>query len=257
MLEIWSVADLRRPGRLSGIGRALDLDPDFRPTRLGVNPAPRRRVASVEAEFKAWEGTLSPKANQLWFFKRLEPPRSDCGPLEILGPSFSIRPHHLILDYEADWFTQPDRLDALAALFVRACDAMGAFYGRAALGEIYTQRNELLEKAHWDRFLPQFDRELPDVYWLNFFGPGYVEFWGERLEGLGARSAVTQTGGRVIWASESPFVHDAALSRVTDYPFKRAFYDRLGIDTFMHEGQRQGAPGQYVPSLDVHRRIAA
>lgn len=257
MLEVWSLADLRRPGMLSGLGRALDANSDLRPTRLGPNPAPRRRVASIEAEFKGWESKLSPNDNHLWFFKRVELPKSDGGFLEVLGPSFAIRPHDLILDYEADWFTQPERLEAIAAFCTRVCDSMHAFYGRLALGQMYRQRNEMLETAGWARALPQFDRELPDVYWLNFFGPGYVEFWGPRLEGLGVRSVATQTGGLLIWASESPFVYDPAASRITDYAFKHPFYDRLGIDTFMHEGQRQGKSGEYVPALDIHHRFAA
>lgn len=177
--------------------------------------------------------------------------------LEVLGPSFGIRPHHLLLDYEADWFDRPERLEALARYAARVCDAMRAFYARLGLGVMYTQRNDMLEQSGRDFLLPQLERELPDVYWLNFFGPGYVEFWDGRLDGLGVRSIDTRRGGRLIWATDSPFIFNPAAKRVTDYPFKRPFFDRLGMDTFMHETQRPGGVGQLVPGMDVHRRLSA
>jgi hypothetical protein len=105
------------------------------------------------------------------------------------------------------------------------------------------------------RVFPDFERELPDVYWLNFFGPAYLARWGKRLDGLGVRRD-TVAGGLIVWATDEP----PAVSEVTaiaDYPFKAAFYAALGRDTFTSEAQQPGAKGEHVPMFDAHRRYAA
>jgi hypothetical protein len=40
-----------------------------------------------------------------------------------------------------------------------------------------------------------FERELPDLYWLNYLGPGCVSYFGDRLGTLGVRREPTKTGG--------------------------------------------------------------
>ena len=86
-----------------------------------------------------------------------------------------------------------------------------------------------------------------DVYWLNAFGPAFVERWGARLDGVGVRQIDTSTGGRVIWAADTPFLFDPEVSSTEDYPWKQPFYDALGRDTFVH--RTQIGVGAGVPSL--------
>ena len=57
----------------------------------------------------------------------------------------------------------------------------------------------------------------------------------------------------VVWATETPFVHDPAVPSMTVYPWKRSFYDALGLDTFLHERWHDTGRGVYVPTFDEHR----
>jgi hypothetical protein len=92
---------------------------------------------------------------------------------------------------------------------------------------------------------------------LNFFGPGYLDLWGaSALDGLGVRQRPTANGGVVVWATETPFIFDPGASGLTDYAWKRPFYDRLGWDTIIHENWRDPGAGVRVPTYQDHRRFA-
>ncbi len=110
-----------------------------------------------------------------------------------------------------------------------------------------------------DRRRPSLGRPGPrgsDVYWWNYFGPAFVERWGGRINSLGFKQVRTAAGGVVIWASNSPFVYNPKLKRLGDYSWKRPFYEALGADVFMWEGQKQREPGEVVPGWDDHHRAA-
>jgi hypothetical protein len=147
-------------------------------------------------------------------------------------------------------------------LLLEVARAINAFYGRCVDSSMLIQRNRLFDG---DRFcldtrrsqaLP--DREIQDVYWLNYFGPGYIEFWGEDKvnELVKGYEEVNQfaDGAICIQTTPLPTKADPAITGIKDYPWKRHFYEVLGYNTFMHETYEGGAPGQYVPTLDVHRK---
>jgi hypothetical protein len=99
------------------------------------------------------------------------------------------------------------------------------------------------------------DRVVSDVYWVNYFGPGYVERWGlERLMAIGVRSVVRPSGAVAIWATEMPPLVDATCLRLADYPFKASFYEALGRRTFTFESMDLPEPGEVVPTLHDHRQ---
>ena len=110
-----------------------------------------------------------------------------------------------------------------------------AFYGRV----LRFTSNDRIE-------LPVFDRELWDVHWLNYWGPGYVEHWDGRLDQLGIRQERTANGGVIVWATATP------LEGVDGRQFRAA----LGSDVFMVGRSRRGEPGELVPSYEVHKRFA-
>jgi hypothetical protein len=93
-----------------------------------------------------------------------------------------------------------------------------------------------------------------DVYWLNYFGPAYVEMWGERISGLGIRQEPTANGGLVIWATETPFVFVDGIGSFMDYPWKRPFYDALGLESFVNA--RTSSWDRRVPGREDHLRHA-
>jgi hypothetical protein len=102
------------------------------------------------------------------------------------------------------------------------------------------QRGEFARASQRRQYAPAAPDEhsdrhsVRDVYWLNFFGPAYVECWGERLSGLGVRREPTANGGIVIWATETPDVYRDDVGSFMDYPWKQPFYEALGRDTFVN-----------------------
>jgi hypothetical protein len=258
-MTVFSVADLRRPGALRALGAELDRHAELRPTRIDTKDPVRAAAPSAADALGQGEGLLTPGKMQWWFLARPEKPRLSGGSLRVAdGDAVS----EFGASWDAKWFDRPERLDLLGALLAGVADAMRAMYGRVALDDMYTQRNQALDKTRVEpgrfgaRLKADFGRELPDVYWLNFFGPGFVEHWGARLDSLGVRRDRTATGGLVVWSTPTPFVHDPLIAATSDYEFKRPFYDALGFDTFMSETQRRPEPGELVPTLEVHRRLA-
>ena len=148
-------------------------------------------------------------------------------------------------------------------LFMSVCCAVEAFYGRAAeYSLMYFQREVFMANAVPHPLLrktvPDFDREIWDVYWLNYFGPGYVKFWGqEKVKALGQGYDVTclDNDAICVQTTPEPVFADPKAKGIRDYPWKQHFYEVLGENTFMHETHKQGEPGQYVPTLEDHRRF--
>ena len=259
---IYSVADLHAPGRLRSIGEAIESDPDLRPTIAARTFPPKRRLKGSLADYTAaLESRFDPAQAGGWFTERDARPR---GPGEVLlrdeGRLWVQLPHTVdgaVLD--VDWFESAERLERLSSYLERVADAVEAFYGYCALNLMVLQRVRLLKKnaVTWlgrmgsgvGRVTEDLARELPDVYWWNYFGPAYVERWGARLETLGVKRTKTPGGAMAIWATETPFVFNRNARRLDSYDWKRPFYEALGEDVFMREGQRQREPGEVVPSL--------
>jgi hypothetical protein len=258
LLEVWSIADLRSRSGLARIGRALDADPELRPERLAPRDPPRTPIASAAAAFAEWRPAARDASHDWYFFaNRKTEPRGRVT-VQIAAPMPErVALHSVTCAYPTAWFEPAERVEKLVRFFGRLVEATSAFYGRAARGAMYDQRNLLIQLAQGQleaRLFPDFEREVPDVYWLNYFGPAYLEHWGARLDGVGARRDEA-AGGVIIWATERPSAVEK-VAAITDYPFKEPFYRALGRDTFMSERQRPGAPGQHVPTFDAHRRKA-
>jgi hypothetical protein len=251
LLDVQTVADLRSSSALAAIGRELDRDPNLRMQRFGTGDPPRTPIESAEAALRDWRPAAKDERGHWWFFlSRGDEPRGRASiVITTLDPTKALYAHSVDTTYRASWFDNPDRLDEIAGLLRRLAEATRAFYGRVALGAIYDQHNLRL-----DHLPPRDDeREIPDVYWLNYFGPGYVEFFSARLERIGVRRIRTENGGLLVWATETPFVLERG-SRVADYGFKQPFYKALGRDAFRSEDQLRGAPGEHGPTFDVLRR---
>jgi hypothetical protein len=267
--EILSVAPLQSAGRLAAIGRTLDAFPQFVPTLMGRRDPPATLRTNVEDHLVAWARTIRPGDyfTQIMARTRREPDAG--GMLWITGdiwgyPPFS--PHKLELYVDADWFMEsemPARLDDFAGLFRREIDAMDAFWGAAGLTTYRRQTNDFVMAAQlagtlvlpgmpgtgWDM------REhcLPDLYWLNYFGPAYLQRWGSAVDGLGVRREVTGNGGLLVWATATPFTFEAGATRSTDYEWKQPFFDALGWDSILHEHWRDPGRGIRVPTYEDHR----
>jgi hypothetical protein len=73
----------------------------------------------------------------------------------------------------------------------------------------------------------------------------------------GAGQEPTAKGGIVVQATATPFTFDPSALRLTDYAWKRPFYEALGWDAILHERWEDPGRGVAVPSYDDHRRFVA
>ena len=266
--RIWSVATLRSPGRLGAIGEAVDSDADFRPTKASRTFPPGRRLKGTFTQYAtALEAKFDPAEVEGWFYERELTPRGS-GEMYFVdnGRLRHNRTHDSLGAFtDTDWFASPDRLERLSAYLTRIADTMQAFHGYCALNLMTTQRIRFLKKnaSTWigrlggvGRVMEDQQREVSDIYWWNYFGPAFVERWGGRLESLGVKQTKTPAGAIVIWATDSPFVYDPKVKKLGAYEWKHPFYEALGKDVFMREGQTQREPGEVVPSWDDQHRAA-
>jgi len=259
---------LRAPGRLRAIGEMMDSDPDLRPTIAARTFPPRRRLKGSFADYAAaLEARFDPAEAEGCFFERDITPRGYGDLLLVDNGRLRINRTHEMngLFQDVDWYATDEGLHRLSDYLSRIADAMSAFHGYCVLNLINAQRIRFLKKnaMTWfgkltgvGRVLEDQVREVPDVYWWNYFGPSFVERWAGRIDSLGVKQVKTAAGGVVIWATDSPFVYDPKVKKLGDYSWKRPFYDVLGADVFMWEGQKQREPGEVVPSWDDHHRVA-
>ncbi len=250
--ELCSYADLRRPGALTHLGRALDSEPMLRLDRMDTREPVRNLIASAEAYLS--DGRELIAGEEVLFERRLFPKLSG----ELNAPAYADgegaadeefiadagRPHRFrgeMAESDRDWLFEEVNLDAFAQWFARVAAAFDAAYGYAADHQMAHQQagefGRLRREKRWAPMPPgpESDRHsLRDVYWLNYFGPAYVERWGERLARLGVRSLGTANGGVVVWATPTPFVYREDVASFMDYDWKRPFYEALGREAFVN-----------------------
>ena len=249
--DIHTTRDMLDASRLSLVEEVLDKSPIASVVKLDTNDPLRKRATQFRGELtKFIEGT----AIDSYYWLRQEGPYV---PMSGYDEGFS----DISIDLYRNSFTE-EEIKEFRKLFVDIAVAVDAFYGRSAEISMYTQRNELMKKSTWTSFsvrlFPNFNKELPDVYWLNYFGLGYVDFWGkEKIKSLSDEYEVSnfENGGICVQTSPEFVTADKHIKKVSGYNFKKHFYNVLGSDTFMHETQKPGEPGKYVPTLDDHRNL--
>ena len=263
-----SVAMLRAPGRLRAVGEAIDSDSDLRPTIAARSFPPKRRLKGTFTDYaEALETRLNPAEAEGCFFERDTTPRGYGDLLLVDDGRLRINRIHEAngLIQDVDWCRTDEHLQRVSDYLARIADAMNAFHGYCVLNLIDAQRIRFLKRnaVTWlgrltgvGRVLEDPAREVSDVYWWNYFGPSFVERWAGRIDSLGVKHVKTAAGGVVIWATDSPFVYDPKIKKLGDYSWKHPFYDVLGGDVFMWEGQKQREPGEAVPNWDDHHRAA-
>jgi len=263
-LDLYSFADLRRQGALVEVGRAFDGEPSLRPDLIDTREPMRNRIASAEGYFA--NSGMHVETDDYLFGRRQTPRLSGA----LSAPSYrdeDLRdaPHRLYAftdDADEEWLQNAANLEALARLFVRLAGAFDASYGFVADARMSRQqRGEFARLRQRRQYAPAppdetSDRHsVRDVYWLNYFGPAYLELWGKRVEGPGIRREPTANGGIVIWATETPFVFADDIASFMDYPWKKPFYEALGRDTFVNA--QSVAWDRRVPTREDHVRSLA
>lgn len=169
-------------------------------------------------------------------------------------------PVHSVVD---DAETAEAVISLAADLFV----AIDGFYGKLDTGAMRRRIMAIHSMAadegrRWippwdDQMFTIWDRWLEDVWWINLFGPAYVERWGRMaIDRLGVRQVDLPNGGVMIWSAERP-PDPSESDTITGYAHKQSFYETLGVDTFIHESLEVPSPGERVPTLLEHQRASA
>ena len=147
-------------------------------------------------------------------------------------------------------------------LFIDLCCELKAFTGFCTEHSILTQASIFhalaVENAQNRKKQPNFDYELGDIYWLNYFGPGYVDFWGkDKIKSLEKVYDIIHdtNGGIIVQTTDEPMIADYNVDRISDYKFKQPMYETLGYNTFMHETHHPGERGENVPTLEQMRNL--
>ncbi len=233
--------------------------------RIDHNEPLRNKVSSAEAYFAAEEAAPPAGEDGGWYLieRRRDPYLTGALSFQSVAPGGLVAPHRLYLttgEKDEEWPCDEANAASLAALFSRLAAALDAYYGFAT--DVRMPRQQAAElaaaRARGD-YAPQTPsvasdlHSVRDVYWLNYFGPAYVERWAERLTGLGLRQEPTDNGGVVIWATATPCTFQADIASFMDYRWKLAFYEALGKAAF---ATTAGAPWErQVPSREDHLRL--
>lgn len=252
------VADLARD-----LARAMEAHPRFIPTRAGA----REPLRALESGFAAFVEEELVRIGDKPFRIIVERPVEDFGGTIDIFPDTALDRRPVTHKIDAGLpraKLDADGLEAVVALALDAFDALEVFHGFVTTADMQAQRKGIISDAtaagrmaapRWDDPLyTSLDRVVSDVYWVNYFGPAFVDRWGiDRLEAIGQRLSKRPSGAVAVWAADAPPSVDPTVKRLTDYPWKAPFYTALGVGTFTHETTEAPERGRFVPTLQDHR----
>lgn len=253
---------------LLGLGRAVagvwDGAGDLAPDRAGFSERTKKLgaetlVGRLEA---AWSDGR--EVDDLWLYME-RPERSLSADLRLFDKLVFPTTHSA--GYSIALSRVDGQWDELADLACRVFVAIDGFVGSIDSGEQHRHQKYLLADAA-DRgriWLPPFDRRqyslhervLDGIWWLNLYGPAYVERFGRgAFEHSGVVTRWLDNGGVMVQTTDQPVARDDAITSMIGYPHQQPLVDALGADVFYHETTDEPEPGEQVPTLEDHRRAA-
>ncbi len=260
IFEIFSLAPSQRPACGRQLGETVLRHPRFLPTRVGAGDPARTKVSDLPGQLSELVDrqaddvdarlllAASERDEYLWAQLTGEPLRGH--------PPRQVRPSHLEFGSGGDQ-------EAMVDLFVGLAELVDPYFG------FLTTRANLLQQQRFEADRRREDPSPPtramgrdphvyqevcieDVYWVQVFGPAYLDRWGESaVDGLRVRQHRLRNGGLVLWATEDP-VYDDAVSVPEGYDWKQPVYDALGPERFARADQPWGEYGERVPFMTEH-----
>lgn len=237
LVDFWFLRDISSPSAATAFFDSIEQTlPELVPEEIEIAAGfPRPFITS--AAVVAW--TTNSPSRWLAYQGGLQASRRR-PPSELsVDWSFEDRPHfHGIgLKVTERFAKKPENLHRLVRLVEQVCERMLPAYGVAMHQDEFHEKNVL---EHYD---PQRETSaksgapgppecLTDLYWLNFLGEPYVEFFGlERLLKAPAHQVKSLGNGLLLLASTKPFdfgTRDvrSRVEKLKDYLGHDAFFDR-------------------------------
>jgi len=199
-LAIRSFADMSEERALA-VARAFDAHPNLRPLRVGGDPARIR----VEPSMEAIVGANGLPIEWLTVRRNEKGGAFESGSIDLrLGRGgwigeqemgtwrYSLTGHSIEQTWEADSLTEVGTVADVAGLFEELVLATDAAWGC------------VLPWSWWPRPLYTYAKaKLPGIYWLNYFGPAFVNARPALATVTGAR--ILENGGVLIRTTEQPW----------------------------------------------------
>lgn len=257
-LHLVSFADMTLE-RAVGVAAVFDAHPGLRPRKVGGDPA-RITVGDSLAALVDVNGLpvdwLTVRTNKRY-------PQFEGGEIRLFegrgGFSGSkddgawecvAHPHVVKATFLADSLPEPPDLEEVVALFTELAEAFDACYGYAASGW------ELWRVRQWARPGPGTAfilRELPNVLWLNCFGPSFVTRWPGLAQVADGRTDLPN-GGVVLRTTPDPWPEAPDDEGPFDAPWKQHVLAATGTEPFVGAVTGDGPRdlGMVVPTVEEH-----
>jgi hypothetical protein len=252
-LRVYSFADFSHD-RVVGVGAAFDAHPSLRPVKVGGDPA---RIPVGDSMAALIERSRMPID---WLTVRGIRGQVDYGEISLLpgrgsyggteeddGWHYSLFGNSVELSFDEAIPRADDFVAELEGLFCELAVAMDGCYGFVVGAEQWGRHNRWRKKDGSP--FPVITRQLPNVFWLNYFGRAFLNRWPRLADVPGARPV--GNGGVVIKTTPDPWPAEPADSGPYDAAWKTAVLAATGTDAYM---ATHGWPdaGLYVPTIDDH-----
>lgn len=250
---MYSFADFSH-GRAIGVGAAFDAHPSLRPSEVGGDPA---RIPVGESMEALIERSRMPIA---WLTVRGSRGQADYGEISLLpgrgswsgtdegdGWRYSLHGQEVRLDFDESIPRADDFVAELEALFCDLAVAMDACYGFVVGAEQWARHRRW--RTAGGSPMPVITRQLPNIFWLNYFGVAFLNRWPGLTDTPGARAL--SNGGVVVKTTPDPWPSEPPDSGPYDAPWKAAVLAVTGTAPYMASHHWPDI-GRYVPSIEDH-----
>lgn len=267
---VLELAGLAVPGaaeHLRRVGAVLAGHPALVPTRYGPRDPPRAHLTDPATQLAALGEEQAGRPQAMVHLAC--PERGETGTATYVADPFRDHPPGFVRSSKVELTLVPEEPAALGALLADLAEATDAYYGfvssRAHVAQLRGPFGTEQRRRHgpppsggepptWQPPPYQvLEIALPDVFWVQHLGPGFVAMWGEdRVASAGSTRRRLTNGGYVVWATDAPPLFDPAAQRPEDHEWKATVYDAVGPEPFVRGDRGWNAFGQHVPLMTQH-----
>jgi hypothetical protein len=267
---VLELAGLAVPGaaeQLRRVGAVLAGHLALAPTRYGPSDPPRARLTDPATQLAALGEKQAGRPQAMVHLAC--PERGETGTASYVADPFRNHPPGFVRSSKVELTLVPEEPAALGALLADLAEATDAYYGfvssRAHVAQLRGPFGTEQRRRHgpppsggqpptWQPPPYQIlETALPDVFWVQYLGPGFAGMWGEdRVASAGSARRRLANGGYVVRASEEPPAQDADVESPEAYAWKASVYGALGPEPFVRHDRAWNEFGEHVPLMTQH-----